>query len=261
MDEILLTYGLAMVMASPRLMGMHLAMPMFSDGAIPMRVRTGLSLSLGLFVMPIILGQAEPPHSVVAFATIAAKEFFLGFAFGFPFALINWAAQSAGDLISFQSGASMSAFFDPVSHEEITPMGNLLKRYAEVLFFITGAYTLLLGALFETYRIWPVGSFYPNLGQRGIDFFTEAFGHYFGSALMLAFPALTCMFLITFCMALISRYVPQLNVFFLAMPLQCLAACFVMTLSFPIYAHLFKAKYAAIDQIIPTLRHVFGGGG
>ncbi len=256
MDE-LLTYGLAMVMASPRLLGLHLAMPMFSDGAIPNRVRTGLSLSLGLFVMPLILGQGHPPTSVFSFAALAAKEIFLGFAFGFPFALFSWAAQSAGDLISFGSGASMSAFFDPVSHEEITPMGNLLKRYAEVLFFITGSYTLLLGALFESYRIWPVGSFYPNLGQSGIDFFTSAFGHYFGSAIMLAFPALTCMFMITFSMALISRYVPQLNVFFLSMPLQCLAACFVMTLSFPIYAHLFKAHFAKTGEVLSTLRHVF----
>jgi type III secretion protein T len=254
------TYGLAMVMASPRLLGLHMAMPMFSDGAIPHRVRTGLALSLGLFVMPIILGQAQPPANALEFAAIAGKEFFLGFAFGFPFALFNWAAQSAGDLISFQSGASMAQSYDPVSHEEITPMGSLLKRYAEVLFFITGAYTLLLGALFESYRIWPVGSFFPALGPGGIDFFVGAFGQYFGSALMLAFPALTCMFLITFCMALISRYVPQLNVFFIAMPLQCLAACFVLMLSFPIYAHLFKAHFAETGKVLSSLRLIFGGG-
>lgn len=254
-----ITYGLAMVMASPRLLGLHMAMPMFSDGAIPHRVRTGLSLSLGLFVMPIILGQGEPPDNALAFVAIAGKEFFLGFAFGFPFALFNWAAQSAGDLISFQSGASMAQTFDPVSHEEITPIGNLLKRYAEVLFFLTGAYTLLLGALFESYRIWPVGSFFPPLSAGGMDFFIRAFGHYFASALMLAFPAITCMFLITFCMGLISRYVPQLNVFFIAMPLQCLAACFVLTLSFPIYAHIFKAHFASTDQVLAGLRLIFGG--
>lgn len=257
--DFLLTYGLAMVMASPRLMGLHLAMPAFSDGAIPARVRTGLSLSLGLFVMPLLLAQAQPPRSALGFAAIAAKELFLGFAFGFPFALVKWAAQSAGDLISFGSGASMSAFFDPVSREEITPMGNLLKRYAEAIFFLTGAYTLLLGALFESYRIWPVGSFYPVLGREGADFFASAFGHYFGSAIMLAFPALTVMFMITFSLALISRYVPQLNVFFLSMPLQCLAACLMLTLSFPIYAHLFKARFAATGEVLGALRRAFAG--
>lgn len=257
--DLLLTYGLALIMASPRLMGLHLAMPAFSDGAIPPRVRTGLSLSLGLFVMPLILAQAEPPRSALAFAAIAAKELFLGFAFGFPFSLVNWAVQSAGDLISFGSGASMSAFFDPVSREEITPMGNLLKRYAEAIFFITGAYSLLLGALFESYRIWPVGSFYPAMGPRGADLFISAFGHYFGSAIMLAFPALTVMFMITFSLALISRYVPQLNVFFLSMPLQCLAACLILALSFPVYAHLFKARFAATGEVLDGLRRAFAG--
>ncbi|HLP42192.1 MAG TPA: type III secretion system export apparatus subunit SctT [Fibrobacteria bacterium] len=257
--EFLLTYSLAVVMATPRLLGLHLSLPMFSDGAMPHRVRAGLSLALGLFLAPLILGQAEPPTSPLAFGAMAAKEVFIGFAFGFPFALFNWAAQTAGDLISFGSGASMSSFFDPASKEEVTPMGNLLKRYAEVLFFITGAYTLLLGALFETYRMWPVDSFYPVLGQGGIDFFVSAFGHYFGSAIMLAFPALTIMFLITLSLALISRYVPQLNVFFLSMPIQCLAAAFVLMVSFPIYTHLFKSHFAATSEILSALRRAFGG--
>ena len=259
MDE-LFAYSLAVVLTSPRLLGMHLALPMFSEGSIPPRVRSGLSLSLGLFLAPLIIAQADPPTSMLGFAAIAAKEVFLGFAFAFPFALFTWAAQSAGDLISFGSGASMSAMFDPVSKEEVTPMGSMLRRYAEVLFFITGGYTLLLGALFETYRIWPVGSFYPVLGQGGIEFFTSAFGHYFGSAIMLAFPSLTIMFLITFCMALISRYVPQLNVFFLAMPLQCLAACFVLMVSIPIYTHLFKTQIFATSHVLDGLRRAFGGG-
>ena len=257
--DILWSYSLAVVMASPRLLGMHLALPMFSDGAIPPRVRAGLSLSLTLFLAPLIIEQAEPPTSFYSYIGIAAKEIFLGFAFAFPFALFTWAAQSAGDLISFGSGASMSVMFDPVSKDEVTPMGSLLKRYAEVLFFITGGYTLLLGALFETYRMWPVGSFYPALGQGGIDFFASAFGHYFGSAIMLAFPALTIMFLITFGMALISRFVPQLNVFFLAMPLQCLSACFVLMISIPIYTHLFKDRIAATGDVLAALRRAFGG--
>lgn len=256
--EYLLTYGLAMVMASPRLLGMHLALPMFSQSVVPSRIRTGLSLSLTLFLTPLILSQGHPPSSPFAFAGLALKEFFLGFAFGFPFALFTWAAQSAGDLISFQSGASMSTFFDPASREEITPMGNLLKRYAEVLFFISGAYGLMLGSLFDSYRIWPPGSFYPTLGRAGVDFFADALGKYFASTCMLAFPALACMFLITFCMGLISRYLPQLNVFFVAMPLQCLSACLVLILSFPIYAHLFHARFAGIGEGLATLSRVFG---
>jgi type III secretion protein T len=246
-------------MAVPRLMGLHLALPLFSDGAIPPKVRGGLTMSLGIFLVPLILAQGQPPKSVMGFAAIAAKELFLGFALGYPFSLVHWAAQSAGDLISFGSGASMSNFFDPISREEVTPMGSLLKRYIETIFFITGGYSLMLGAMFESYRIWPVGSFYPAMGQAGVDLFISAFGHYFGSAIMLAFPALTVMFLITFSLALISHYVPQLNVFFLAMPLQCLAACVILTLSFPVYSYMFKARFAASGEVLAALRQAFAG--
>lgn len=255
----LFPYLLPLVMAAPRLLGLHMALPMFSGSAVSARVRSNLALSLGIFLIPLLLTQEPPPLNIFSFAALSLKEFFLGFAFGFPIALLNWAAQSAGDLISFQSGASMSSFFDPSSQAESTPMGTLLMRYAEVLFFLSGAYTFMLGALFDSYKMWPIASFFPTMGGEGAVFFTDALGKYFAAACLMAFPALACMFLITFCMGLIGRYLPQLNVFFLAMPLQCLAACFIMALCLPIYAHMFEGNLASILQGLGALDNVFRG--
>lgn len=245
-----------MLMCAPRLLGLHMALPMFSSSVLPGRVRSGLSLSLTMFLMPLVLSQGYAPANAFEFGAIAVKEFFLGFAFGFPIALITWAAQSAGDLISFQSGASMATFFDPASHEEVTPTGSLLRRYAEVLFFVSGGYALMLTALFESYKLWPVEKFIPSLGMEGAHYFADILGKYFAATCLLAFPALACMFLITICLGLISRYLPQLNVFFLAMPIQCLAAVLILILSFPIYAHVFKGQFAQFDVGLKALHRV-----
>jgi type III secretion protein T len=256
--EILLTWGFAIFLCAPRLLGMHIALPMFSDSAVPHRVRSGLSLALAIFMLPVILAQGKPPESPWILGGLALKEVFIGYAIGFPAALLNYAAQSAGDLVSFQSGASMSTFFDKSVNEEVTPMGNILRRYAEVLFFVSGAYAALLAVLFKSYSLWPVTTFIPELRTQGLDFFVSALNHYFTATCLLAFPALTCMFLITFCMGLIGRFLPQLNVFFVAMPLQCLSACLIMAVSFPVYAAVFKGHFTVIEGGMNILSKVFG---
>lgn len=256
--EILLTWGYAIFMCAPRLLGMHIALPMFSDAVVPHRVRSGLSLALAIFMLPTILAQGPPPTSPWIIGGLALKEIFIGYAIGFPAALMNYAAQSAGDLVSFQSGASMSTFFDKSVNEEVTPMGNILRRYAEVLFFVSGAYAALLGVLFKSYSLWPITSFIPQLRTQGLDFFVSSLDHYFTATCLLAFPALTCIFLITFCLGLIGRYLPQLNVFFVAMPLQCLSAALIMAVSFPVYALILKGHFTVIDGGMKALSRAFG---
>jgi type III secretion protein T len=251
-------YLMPVIMVAPRLLGLHMALPMFGPASVPPQVRHSLSLSLALFLLPLMATQEKPDLHFLSFAAVSLKEFFLGFAFGYPIALLNWAAQSAGDLVSMQSGASMASHFDPASQTESSPMGSLLMRFAEVIFFISGAYTFLLGALFDSYRLWPIASYFPDLGAGGAAFFTAAMGKYFAAACLMAFPAMACMFLITFCLALIGRYVPQLNVFFLAMPIQCITAVGVMILCIPIYARMFDTHFGRILESLSGLDRIFG---
>jgi type III secretion protein T len=256
--EILVTWAYAVFLSTPRLLGLHISLPMFSDAATPHRVRAGLSLSLSIFTMPLLLSQGPPAASGWIIGGLALKEFFIGYAIGFPVALLNYAVQSAGDLVSFQSGASMSTFFDKSVNEEVTPMGNILRRYAEVLFFVSGAYAALLVILFKSYQVWPVVSFIPKFDQTGLLFFVNALDRYFTATCLLAFPAVMCMFLITFSLGLIGRYLPQLNVFFVAMPLQCLSACFIMAVSLPVYARVFKGHFTVVEGGMTALMRAFG---
>lgn len=243
---------------APRVLGLHMALPMFSSASVPPQVQRSLSMSLALFLLPVAGHQAGPETALLTLLFLGLKEFFLGFAFGFPIALLISSVQGAGDIISTQSGASMASQFDAVSQAETSPIGKILMRFAEVLFFITGTYTFLLGALFDSYRIWPIDSFFPNLTTEGAAFFAAALGKYFAAACIMAFPAVACMFLITFCLALIGRYVPQLNVFFLAMPINGIAAIAVLILCVPIYAHLFNSHFRDIMENMVGLDKVFG---
>jgi type III secretion protein T len=258
MREIYTQYLTAIVMCAPRLMGMHMILPCFNQSVMPGRTRNGLAISLSLFLVPVIMAQGQAPPTPISFLGLAAKEFFLGFAFGFPMALVLFAAQAAGDIISFQSGASMSTFFDPTNKEDTTPMGSLVKHFAEMLFFLTGGYLVLLTSLFESYRLWPVASYYPHFNTAGPDLFIGLVGKYLSATCLYAFPAVACFFLITLSLGLISRYLPQLNVFFVAMPIQCLSAMFIMAVSLPVYAHIFTGRFGEVREGLELVARVLG---
>jgi type III secretion protein T len=254
MDE----YMAPILLAVPRLLGLHMALPMFGQAVVPKRVRSSLVLSMSVFLLPMIVTQPFPANNFIGYGLITFKEFFLGFAFGFPVALLSWAAHSAGDLITHQSGGSMASYYDSSLQDESTPMGSLFMRFAEAIFFLSGTYAFLLGTLFESYKFWPIGSYFPQLSLNGAYYFADSMGHFFQSACLMAFPALTCMFLITFCLGLVGRYIPSLHVFFIAMPLQALAAIIVTAFCIPIYAHLMKGHNGEINAILDTLKVIFG---
>lgn len=249
--------AVAFGLALPRLLGVHLGLPMFASAIIPGMARTGFVASMALFLIPVLMsqGQGEIAPSVVL--GLMMKELLLGFIIGLLSGMVFWSAQSAGDLISFQSGISMASFFDPTLAQESTAFGTILRKWAELLFFITGAYTYLLGAVFSTYHYWPVRTFFPEFNFALARMFWETVSGAMAAALVFAFPALVAMLLITLCMGLISRFAPSLNAFFLAMPLQAMTAAFLMSVSLPVYAYLFKKDFAAFEVLFDTLKALF----
>lgn len=247
----------AVALALPRILGFHLGLPMFSSSTIPGLARNGFVASLAFFVIPAVMAQGHAAPTAGFMLVIILKELMLGFLIGFLSGMVFWAAQSAGDIISFQSGISMASFFDPALTQESTAIGTILRKWAEVLFFITGSYTLLLGSVFQTYVFWPVRTFFPTVDADLARMVWESVSATMGAAIVFAFPALIAMFLITLCMGLISRFAPSLNAFFLAMPLQAMTAAFLMSVSLPVYAYLFKREFNAFEGLFRILRTQF----
>jgi type III secretion protein T len=252
--EILAAGLTALAMGAPRLLGMHLALPMFGAQSVPGLVRNSYSFSLALFLAPLLWHQMPGGLAPWVLAGLALKETLLGFVLGFLVGLLFHAAQGIGDLVSFQSGAGMSAFFDPSSREETTPWGVLVQQLATALFFAGGGYLLLLGGVFDSYRFWPVFSFIPSFDLHAADMLGRAMGSYLGSICLYAFPVVFSMFLATLCLGLMSRFLPSLNVFTLAMPVQAGFAAFIMALYLGVLGGIFRGQFRGLGALLETAR-------
>ena len=212
----------------PRLLALFAVVPFLQSSLIGGMVRNGLLLMLAIFFSP--LAADLPAAAPSAWVLIVLKEGLIGLLLGLGFGIFVWALQSVGTLIDFQTGSGNASFFDPVAGHDSGPTSQFLGWMVITLFVSSGGMLSLLGVVAESYRLWPVGSFLPDLGRVLESFAIREGDTLFHWIVKLAAPVLLVLMLVEIGAGLISRAAPQLNVFVFTQPLKSLLAILMMTL-------------------------------
>ncbi len=216
--------------AMARLVPVFQVVPFLGGRHLTAVTRNGLALALALFLAPWLSAHApEGPDGAARTAALLAKEVVLGTLFGFLSSLTFYAASGIGFLVDNQRGLSMAQASDPLSGEETSPLGAMAGQTLVMVFVATGGLALFFQALLTTYAFWPPFSFWPDWSATPLRLLLLAqFEWYLMTLVTLAAPMLLVCFLVDFGMGLMNRFAPQLNVFFLAMPVKSAAAMALM---------------------------------
>ncbi|WP_283440604.1 type III secretion system export apparatus subunit SctT [Noviherbaspirillum suwonense] len=239
----LMAFGFAL----PRMLAIFSVLPMFNRQALPGMLRIGVAGGLALFLVP---GLIDPAMAVERgtgeIIAICFKEALIGFLLGFIIAMPIWAFEVMGAFVDNQRGASIAQTLNPLTGHESSPLGDLFSQTIVVLLFITGGFTLILAAIQDSYRLWPVLSFFPDLDASTPAFLLSQLDRMMRLAIVMSAPIMFAMLLAEIGLAIVSRFVPQLQVFFLAMPIKSGIAIFM----FSIYvAVLFDYSIDAVRNI------------
>lgn len=212
----------AVALTLPRLLALFMVVPFFSGSMISGVVRNGVVLVLAIFVSP-VAGDL-PSMSAAMWTLVAAKESLIGLLLGLGFGIFVWAIQSVGDLIDFQTGSGNAVFFDPVGGHQNGPTGEFLGWTVITLFVSAGGLLAMVGAVVDSYRVWPVGSFFPHVGAVLEEFAVRQGDTLFLWTVKLAAPVIFVLLIVELGMGLVGRVAPQLNVFVFSQPLKSLLA-------------------------------------
>ena len=243
--EILYTMALAM----PRMVGTMTALsfmgPNMLGGAL---ARNGIAAALSLLVYPIVSAQiAAAKLSALQFAGAAAKEFLVGMLVGSVVMVVFWSVQAVGNFIDNQRGATMASSMDPLIGEQSSPLGHFMTQSMVAVFFATGLFNGFLGGVYHSYKLWPATSFWPSMDINVVTFIVSQFVLISQVALVVGGPVVIAMFLSELGLGFISRFAPQLNVFFLSMPVKSAVALLMLILFWGILIVYFSDKLRAID--------------
>lgn len=227
------------VIVLPRVLPIMMIVPAFSSSVLTGLVRNGFMAVVILFVGPAMDLSSLQGLAPLMWVGLVAKEALIGILLGYTFGAVMWAIATAGALIDFQTGASNQSFFDPVAQYETGPCAGFLNLLAITLFVTSGGLNLLLSALFASYRLWPVASFAPKFGVALLPFIARGATSIMMWTVKLAAPVVMVLVLVELGFGLVSRAMPQLNVFLMSQAVKSAVAVLMMALFLPfVYASL-----------------------
>ncbi|HHI4979424.1 TPA: SctT family type III secretion system export apparatus subunit VscT [Vibrio parahaemolyticus] len=243
----------------PRLMACFIFLPILSKqmlgGAM---IRNGVLCSLALFIFPVIKEQALPAETDgLWLIVILGKEVLLGMLIGFVAAIPFWAIEATGFLVDNQRGAAMASMFNPTLGSQSTPTAVLLTQTLITLFFSGGGFVAFIYALFKSYTTWPILGFFPMVTDAWVSFFYDQFQQLMWLGVLMSAPLVLAMFLAEFGLALISRFAPQLNVFFLAMPIKSAIASVLLIVYLGLMMDHFEALFYSITRFGDQLNTIW----
>ncbi len=249
----------AIILSVTRLAAVMAIVPFLSEALISRALRSLFAVSLAVIVVPLVYMQL-PPDGVGptdAFILIP-KEILLGLFFGFLAGIPFWVAASVGRMMDIQRGAFTASMYTPVYRDQASIMGSLFAQAATVLLFTTGGFLLLIDAIYASYSIWPVLSWVPNLDPDGLQQALEYFQNIMLWTFILASPCIIVVFLIDLVMGLLNRFVPEINVFFLALPFKGLGVFFIMAVYMTTVVDYITTQFVTGEEWIERLRGFLG---
>lgn len=212
---------LAAVLAMARIGGAFMICPALTDSMIPGVVRKAFTLAIALLAVPPILSAmppGEPNHYMFALAAI--KEVGIGFLIGFFAAVPFWIAENVGNFIDNQRGATMGEVFSPLNGTQVSTFGIFFSQIVSTIFFVGGAIFIFLSALYMSYKIWPVFDGWVTMTNNSPLVILGAVDEMLKVTIIISTPVIMVMFLATLGLGFVNRTAPQLNVFFLSMPVK-----------------------------------------
>lgn len=246
---------LALVFATARLQIALAIIPLFAKGVVPGLARTGIGVAFSLLLVPPLSAQlaAQGMPGVLSIAGIVLKEGMLGFLLGYAVACLFWGVEAIGFLVDNQRGASIASTLNPLTGNDSSPLGILFNQAFIVYFLVAGGLFVFLTLFYESHHLWPVLSFNPDFPAEGSVIFAGLFESVIRLGLLLSAPVLVAMLLAEIGLALVSRFAPQLQVFFLAMPVKSAVAFFVFAVYVPTLFSYLQAEVRHLPSLLETL--------
>lgn len=194
-------------------------LPGFGEAYVPPRIRLILALLLTLIVTPMVAPQLPPePASPALFALLVAGEAVIGLYFGLLARIILSALQVAGMVISLQTSFANVLSMDPTTAQQGALVSAFLATLGVLLVFVTDLHQVMLSAVIDSYRVFTPGQ--PPPFDDMTKSLTETMVRSFVLATQVAAPFLVIGFVFYVGLGVLGRLMPQVQMFFISMPLQ-----------------------------------------
>ncbi|MEK6788398.1 MAG: flagellar biosynthetic protein FliR [Pseudomonadota bacterium] len=194
---------------------------------IPLTIRLILSLALASVLASALPSIQAPSLSL----PVLLGELCLGVVMAFGFHAAHAGVDMAGRLIDTQVGLNASGVFDPTTSNVTSIMADFLGLAFALLFVVLDMHHELLRVMGGMLTVIPPGSV-PSVSLSGS--LAAVLTQQFLMAFMMLMPVIMGLWLTDMAFAILSRSMPQANIYFLALPIKLGIGVLLILLTLPL---------------------------
>ncbi len=227
-----------------RFFGFFLVVPVISGRNIPVMTRIGLAAAIGAIVFfsgNVTIPAYEP--NLFGYAVVLMVEVIVGLIMGFVVFMMFSLFYFVGQLMDYQIGFSMVSVFDPVTQFQVPITGNLYYLLCTMMFVMTNGIEQLIQTVFYSYESLPLGQAQllnnPNLPAVLMEMMVS----FFVIGIKIALPMIATILVVDAALGILTKAVPQMNIFVVGMPLKLFIGLIVLYMIFPMFSSIYRYVY------------------
>lgn len=207
-------------------------LPIIGGKELPGQFRLGFAVFIALLLTPVVKFEVQE-NSI---PLLIIKELLIAFALGFSVRFIFMAINLAGQVMSQAIGLSAASIFNPEMGQS-TQISEVLGVMAMLYFLVLNAHHEIIYIFVKSYELLPAGQLnimavIPEVVSLGNKMFILA--------LKIGAPVIVGLLIVNILTGFLYKLAPQMNIFFIALPLNIFLGLLLMILSIPVFEYVLK---------------------
>ena len=219
------------------------AIPLLGSGGTPPFVKALVVVAMTFVMFPIVKDMSPVPPSfsrieIWWFVFALISELLVGWVIGFVVRALFAAVEIGSEVAGMQMGFGMANAFDPVSQQQVSLIRQFHSVFASLLFLAINCHHVVLQAMAKSFEWIPTSSF--MIKGPVIEQILRMGSHMFMLGMKVAAPVTVALVLTQVAMGVLSRAVPQIQIFLIGFPLTIGLGLIVFGASLNLYMHLLQ---------------------
>ena len=205
-------------------------MPGIGDSFVPPTMRLLFAVAISFVLTPVLASHLPSiPSNTGVLLTLLVSETFIGLFIGTVMRILVSALDTAGTIVSVQSGLSNATLFNPTTEAQTPIMSAVYSSLGVTLLLEADVHHQMLSAVVDSYKLFPASGAFPDMGSIS-EVISKTTTLAFKIGAQLAMPFLVVGTLVQVGFGILGRLMPQVQVFFLAMPVQIFLSLMILLL-------------------------------
>ncbi|NQY34886.1 MAG: flagellar biosynthetic protein FliR [Alteromonadaceae bacterium] len=228
--SVMANYAITAALVSARIGPMFVTVNSTPFGKLPGLIKI-VFLMIACISIALVMPAPVSDLSVNELIKVFIQELLLGLALAFGLQIMFTAVLFAARVVDMQIGFGAAGIIDPATHNNSPLVGVAVGWIILMAFFSLDMHLEVVKMMTLSYQVVPLGD---HLSHASIGMFIGYLTQQTMLAMLLFMPVIACLFLLDITLGVASKSMPQVNIYFVGLPVKIMIGIFVLASSVPV---------------------------